>query len=123
VSGLLAVIEPLDRCLIIEDNFLIRLDLEDMVQTLGFKHVDQADSMPHAMSLMETTGYRIAFVDLNLGHDAWSQAVKALEQHKIPFVLTTAFYDPNDLPDELKNAVFLPKPYSFESVKKILMEL
>jgi hypothetical protein len=40
------MIDADDRCLIVEDNFLILIDLEEMVQSVGFKFVDRAIDLP-----------------------------------------------------------------------------
>ncbi len=108
-----------DRCLIVEDNFLILIDLEDMVQSAGFKFVDRAADLSQAMLLVETTKYRFAFLDLNLGGDTCLPVIEALRERNTPFAITTA-YSVYDLPKLLEGALIVSKPFSGETIKKVL---
>ena len=50
------MIGPADRCLIVEENFLIRQDLADMLQSLGVQNVDEAATIAEAMVLSQSRG-------------------------------------------------------------------
>ena len=117
------MIAPLDRCLIVEENFLIRQDLADMLQSLGFRQVDEAESNAEAMALLATTAYRMAFIYI-LHPDDGSQCLAAtLRNMNIPFVVTTAHLEARDLPPVMKGAPVVSKPYNFEALRKILASL
>ena len=111
-----------DRCLIVEDNFIILMDLEDMVQSAGFKWIDRATDLSQALKLVETTLYRFAFLDLALGEDTCLPIIEALKKRKTPFAITTGYSDRDELPKLLKGAPIVSKPYSAETIKKILLK-
>ena len=114
------MIGPMDRCLIVEESFLIRQDLADMLQSLGFRNVDEATSFSQAMELIAATRYRVAFI--NVVHaDKSSQIVaEELKRQKIPFVVTTAYLAASDFPPSMIDAPIISKPYSLEMIRTIL---
>jgi ActR/RegA family two-component response regulator len=114
------MIDASDRCLIVEDNFLILIDLEDMVQSTGFKFVDRAADLSQAMLLVETTKYRFAFLDLDLAGESCLPVIEALRKRNTPFAITTGYSD-YDLPKLLEGAPIVSKPFSAETIKKVLL--
>ncbi len=112
-----------DCCLIVEDNFVILIDLEDMVQSMGFKQVDHATNLTEAMALIEKKRYRVAFLDIRLGKDNGLPIAKALQKHEIPFAITSAYYDESSLPPEFHRVPLVAKPYSMGAVRKALADL
>jgi two-component SAPR family response regulator len=122
-QGLSVMIKPDDCCLIVENNFVILLDLEDMVQSSGFKLVDQATSLAEALSFLKTRRYRVVFLDLNLGTDNGLPIAQMLKRQRVPFAITSAYYDESNLPPELHNVPIVAKPYSVTAVNKVLAEL
>jgi ActR/RegA family two-component response regulator len=110
-----------DRCLIVEDNLIILMDLEDIVKSAGFTQVDRAANLSQAMALVESTHYRFAFLDFDLEGDSCLPLVKALRKRKTPFAITTGYSD-RDLPKLLEGAPIVSKPFSEETIKKILLK-
>jgi CheY-like chemotaxis protein len=118
-----AMIGPLDRCLIVEENFLIRQDLADILQTLGVRNIDEAESIPQAMELIAATRYRIVFINI-IHADKNSQAVaEELKRQKIPIVVTTACLATSDFPPSMIDVPVISKPYSLEVIRPILAGL
>ena len=117
------MIAPHDRCLIVEDNFVILLDLEDMVKSMGFKSIDQASSLAQTMELLEKTRYRVVLLDLQLGSESSVPIVKILKNQKIPFAITTGYCVDDDRPSLLHGVPVIPKPYSVGTVNRILGDL
>ena len=117
------MIGPMDRCLIIEENFLIRQDLADMLQSLGFRNVDEAESISQAMEFISKTRYRIAFINV-IHADKNSQTVaEELKRQKVPFVVTTAYLVTNDFPPSMIDVPVISKPYNLEVIRAILQGL
>jgi DNA-binding NtrC family response regulator len=117
------MIGPMDRCLIVEENFLIRQDLADMLQTLGFGNVDEADSLSQAMELIALTRYRVVFINI-IHADKSSQAVaEELKKQEVPVVVTTAYLATTDLPPAMMDVPIISKPYSLEVIRTILPAL
>jgi len=117
------MIGPLDRCLIVEENFLIRQDLADILQSLGLRNVDEAESISLAMELIAKTRYRLAFINV-IQADKKSQTVaEELKRQKVPFVVTTAYLVTNDFPPSMIDVPVISKPYSLEVIRPILAYL
>ena len=111
---------PLDRCLIVEENFLIRQDLADILQSLGLQNIDEAESIPRAMELIAATRYRLAFVSI-IHADKRSQVfAEELKRQKISFVVTAAYLATSDFPPSMMDVPVISKPYSLEAIKTIL---
>jgi len=117
------MIGQLDRCLIVEENFLIRQDLADMLQSLGVRNIDEAESISQAMELIAATRYRLAFINV-IQADKNSQTVaEELKRQKVLFVVTTAYLVTNDFPPSMIDVPVISKPYSLEVIRTILAGL
>ena len=114
------MIEPMDRCLIVEDNFLIRQDLADMLQSLGFRNVDEAAGIPQATEHIAATRYRVVFVNI-IHADKNSQAfAEELKRQKVPFVVTATNLATSDFPPSMMDVPVISKPYSLEVIRTLL---
>jgi CheY-like chemotaxis protein len=112
---------PMDRCLIVEENFLIRQDLADILQSLGVQNIDEAENISQAMKLIAATSYRFAFVDI-IDADKSSQIFAAeLKRLGIPLVVTTSYSPAPDFPPAMMDVPVISKPYSPEAIKTILL--
>ena len=110
-------------CLIIEENFVISMDLEDIVKSMGFDFIDQATSLTQATELLEKMQYRMAFLDLYLGQESSLPIAEMLKKQNIPFAITTAYHDEDSLPNLLKGIPIIQKPYSTNTVNRVVLEL
>lgn len=63
-SGRLPQMSPDQRVLIVEDEFLIALDVAETVESMGLEVAGFASGRSHALALAQTAD--IAFVDVNL---------------------------------------------------------
>ncbi|MEJ0070251.1 MAG: hypothetical protein WDO24_17800 [Pseudomonadota bacterium] len=96
----------------------LRLALEE----LGHSVIGMAASFPTAVDLLLTARHiELAFVDLCLGDDAddpfGALVVDLATSRSIPVVVTTALAP---IPDRLKGAGLLVKPFSVEQVAAVL---
>ena len=117
------MIEPNDRCLIVEDNFVILMDLEDMVKGLGLQCVDLATNIDQAKELLLQHRYRIAFLDLYLGNESCLPLANILKKQGVPFAITTGYNVGDDLSSVLEGVPMISKPYAFKTVSQVLAEL
>ena len=99
----------------LEDEFLIALDGEGMLNSLGVKHVHVVSTLPAAAELAEKSDVDVAILDLNInGEMSWGIA-DTLHRRGIPIVFASGY--------ELRDSelgVFLKKPYTPESLKEAL---
>jgi DNA-binding NtrC family response regulator len=117
------MIGPIDRCLIVEENFLIRQDLADILQSLGVQNIDEAESISKAMELIAKTRYRIAFINVIHADKSSQTLAEEFKRQKIPFVVTTAYLVANDFPPSMIDVPVISKPYSLEVIRPILAGL
>ncbi len=117
------MITATDRCLIIEDNFVIFLDMEDMIISAGFKLVDQAVNLHQVREHLLHQTYRIALLDLRLKSGDSLAILQMLKKHQIPFAITTSYPVENDMGAIFGGAPIVQKPYAIETVNRTLREL
>ncbi len=112
-----------DRCLIVEDSYIIFMDLEDIVMSMGFNFVDQASNLEQAREHLERRRYRLALLDLRLGNDSSTAVIRRLKTLKIPFAVTSGFNHDDDLAAGLGNIPVIQKPYVIDRVKETIIKL
>jgi len=101
--------------LIVEDEPLIAMMLEDFLESLGHSVAGTCDSVESALKQVESGGFDLAILDVNLkGENVWPVASR-LRQQNVPFVIATGGHvDPP--PPEFNNAPVIEKPYTVDRV-------
>jgi CheY-like chemotaxis protein len=108
------------RILIVEDEFLVGMDLAAQITDLGFTAIGPAGSLDDAMNLLNATLPDVALLDINMhGHAVWPLAHECLSRG-IPFVFVTA-YLPEDVPEDLRHAPVLDKPWTVRQLEKLVI--
>jgi two-component system, response regulator PdtaR len=83
--------------LVVEDEFLIAMDLEDLLERHGWCVLGPAASVAQALRLLDGDGQPdVALLDVNLGGELVTPVAEALRARGVPFVLASA-YDRADL--------------------------
>lgn len=78
------------RCLILEDEFLIALDLERILESAGVAEVVSTSRIPQARDALGPDGkFDIALLDLKLEDESSEPIAKILQERGIPFVFIT----------------------------------
>jgi CheY-like chemotaxis protein len=110
------------RILVVEDEFLIRMLLEDMLAELGYVLAGVAGRVDEATELVKSVEFDLAILDVNLdGHDVYPVA-DLLSQRGKPFVFVTG-YGGRGLPEAYSKYTVLQKPFQFEELSKTLAQL
>jgi DNA-binding LytR/AlgR family response regulator len=111
------------RVLLVEDNFIIALDLAGLVREAGAEPVGPVASVRDGMAAIEAGGIDAAILDINLGEENALALADELDSRAIPFAFATG-YSPDDiLPPERAEVPVLAKPYSATEVRDILVVL
>ena len=111
--------------LIVEDEFLLRMDAADMVRTAGFEVVEAANA-DQAIGILEARrDITVVFTDIQMpGSMDGLKLARAVRGRwpPIKIVATSGHYHvrENDLPE---GGRFLPKPYSPTEVNSVLREV
>lgn len=117
------MIDAEDCCLIVEDNYLIFTDIEDIVMASGFKRIDHASTLAEAGTLLEKNRYRLALLDFRLGVLDSLPLVETLMKSKIPFAVTTGYPVDEYMLHALKGAPVISKPYVTPTVNRVIAGL
>ena len=97
--------------LIVEDEFLLAMELEAVVRASGWDVLGPADSISEAMRLLDSDTPNAALLDYNLGGQPVTPVAERLRSMAVPFVVISA-YDASNISqiDALSNAPILQKP-------------
>ena len=111
--------------LIVEDEFLLRINAVDMVRAAGFEVVEAANA-DEAIEILESRrDITVVFTDVQMpGSMDGLKLARAVRGRWPPIKIVTTsgriHLDANDLPE---GGRFLPKPYSPSQVTGVLREL
>jgi DNA-binding response OmpR family regulator len=95
------------RVLVVEDEFMIGLDIGQQLASAGYEVVGLATSVARALRLEPRCD--IAVLDVNLGGETCEPVAEKLRASGKPFVVLTG-YSPDNLPPFLNDATILTKP-------------
>jgi light-regulated signal transduction histidine kinase (bacteriophytochrome)/ActR/RegA family two-component response regulator len=111
------------RVLIVEDSFLVVMQLEDIFGRLGWKIIGPASRVNEALALAKTEHFDAAFLDINLaGEMSWPVAA-VLKERGIPFAFSTGYSVDTLVPTILRGAAILNKPYQAADVEKCIRDI
>jgi CheY-like chemotaxis protein len=106
--------------LLAEDNLIIALDTEEMLLGFGVQSVQVVSTVAAALAALDERRPDFALLDVNLG-DAMSFAVaERLRALGIRFAFATGYSEPEALPESLRDVPQLRKPFSLDSLRRIL---
>lgn len=107
------------KVFVVEDEFLIRMLLEDMLADLGHEIAAVAGSVNEAIELAKTSSFELAILDVNLdGRDVYPVA-DILTERGVPFVFVTG-YGGRGLPEPYRERLTLQKPFQLEDLRTTL---
>ncbi|WP_157888355.1 hypothetical protein [Neptunicoccus sediminis] len=72
--------------LIVEDEFLIALDLQEIFLDAGITDIKIAASTNEALGILSRDSVTVAILDINLGSESSLEIALKLDQMKIPFL-------------------------------------
>ena len=111
------------RILIVEDEFLIALDIEDALGELGCEIVGPAATVADAMKLIEAMPPDAAVLDVRLGDGSTVPIAQELQRRGVPYVVLTG-YERQQVDDPvLRNAPMLAKPLQRGALRGMLRQL
>lgn len=108
------------RVLLLEDNFIIALDLAALVRDAGAEPVGPVATVADALSAAAAGGIDAAILDINLGEENAYAVAEHLQRQAIPFAFATGYSVTDMLPPACAGAPVLAKPYSAREVRALL---
>jgi CheY-like chemotaxis protein len=106
------------RVLIVEDEFLLAMELETLVEGGGCTAVGLASSVGQALALIDGEPPDVALLDVNLKGERATPIAAALMARGVPFVLITGYTRPQLSEPELRDAPRIDKPVNRRSLTR-----
>lgn len=110
------------RVLVVEDEYLIRVLLEDMLDELGYDVVAAVGTIAEARTHATDDQFDAAILDVNLDGEEIYPVADILAARKVPFVFVTG-YGEQSLPERYRGRPTLQKPFQAEQLKTTLANL
>jgi CheY-like chemotaxis protein len=107
------------RVLIVEDSPVVGPFTADVLTDLGCAVLGPAPTIAVARELIEAGGFDVAVVDVHIRGERSFQLCDALEERKVPFVLTSGYAN-WQVPEKWADRPRLQKPYLLEGLRDAL---
>jgi two-component system, response regulator PdtaR len=107
------------KILVVEDEALIRLDMEETLLARGAHVVLGAGDLKSAKEQLAThNDIDLVFLDIQLPDGSGLELARELHQQKIPVVVTTGY-----VTNDLANIPFIAKPYKEDDLVSVMRAL
>ena len=110
------------RVLVVEDEYLIRMLVEDMLADLGYAVAAAVGTMAEASELAATGDFSAAILDVNLDGNEIFPVADILSGRGVPFVFVTG-YGERSLPEPYRDRPALQKPFQADQLGAALGSL
>jgi DNA-binding NtrC family response regulator len=112
------------RILVVEDEFLIAMELGSILLEAGAEVVGPCGSSAEAHSLLrKVDGVRAAILDLRLGNDTSIPLARHLTRHGLPFIFFTGQVDMSPICAEYPTATIISKPFQRRAILTALADI
>lgn len=109
--------------LVVEDTFLIGVQLKKDIESLGHHVIGPAASVQKAHELIEREQVDAAVLDINLGHEDSYPIAGTLHGKDIPFLFITGYNELTISGSEFENRTLLRKPILISELEESLLSL
>ena len=111
------------RVLVVEDEFLIALDIEDALRELGCEVLGPVPSVEQARAFADPELCDLAVLDVRLAEGTTAPLAVELRRLGIRFVVLTG-YDRSQISEQaLRDAVLIGKPLQRRALQRALLGL
>ena len=112
------------RCsvLVLEDEWLIALDIANLLRDAGYAVVGPAENVQSALDLVANREIDAALLDINLKDERSYPVARALDRKNVPFAFLSGYVN-EDLEAEFRGHALLSKPFLPEVLLSSLAEL
>jgi CheY-like chemotaxis protein len=110
------------RVLVVEDEYLIRMLLEEMLDELGYGVAAAVGTISEARKLATDGEFSAAILDVHLDGQEIYPVADILAKRGLPFVFVTG-YGERSLPEAYRGRPALQKPFQAEQLKNTLAGL
>jgi DNA-binding response OmpR family regulator len=106
------------RILVVEDDFLIAMDIKEAIERLGGHVVGPIGRLEQAQDLARREAFDAAILDVKLDGDVTFPLAEELLTRGVPIVLATG-YDVASLPENFQGIPHLRKPFGDTDVRRV----
>ena len=110
------------RVFVVEDEYLIRMLLEDMLADLGFEIAAATGTIAEASDLASSGQFDVAILDVNVDGKEVYPVADILAKRGVPFVFVSG-YGEDSLAERYRGRPALQKPFQSEQIKATLNAL
>jgi CheY-like chemotaxis protein len=110
------------RILVVEDEYLIRMLLEDMLTDLGYEVAGAVGTIAEASEIAEKAEFDLAILDINLDGKEIYPVAEILTRRRLPFIFVSG-YGEGSLAEPYRNRPSLQKPFQAEQLQTALAGL
>ncbi len=110
------------RILVVEDEYLIRMLLEDMLTDLGYEIAGAVGTIAEASDLAAKAEFDVAILDVNVDGKEIYPVAEILAKRGLPFVFVSG-YGEGSLAEPFRDRPALQKPFQAEQLKTTLANL
>jgi len=107
------------RVLVVEDEYLIRMLLEDMLADNGYAVAKAVGTVAEASQFATDGAFDVAILDVNVDDEEIYPVADILAQRGLPFVFVTG-YGEGSLPAKYSSRPALQKPFQSEQLRAML---
>ena len=104
------------RVLLVEDDFLILMDLEDVLQEAGAEIIAQCRSVNAALEHVDDDDIEVAVLDLRLGDQTVAPVARRLAERGVPFLFYSGQIDSDPTLAEWPDHVLVHKPARSDAI-------
>jgi CheY-like chemotaxis protein len=108
-------------CLVVEDDSIIRLDIEETLRGFGFRPVVGASTLESAAELAAAASLRFAVLDYEVGRGNTVELAETLAARGVASVFLTAHGHDIELPDSLRHIQVIAKPFTSSLLAEALL--
>lgn len=110
------------RVLVVEDEYLIRMLLEDMLADLGYDVAAAVGTIAEASQVSAGGQFDVAILDVNVDGKEIYPVADILAKRGVPFVFVSG-YGEGSLIERFRGRPALQKPFQAEQIKTTLAAL
>lgn len=108
--------------LLVEDNFLLAMDMERTLVESGCNVVGPVSSVEEGLRIIEKVAIDGAILDINIRGGTSQPIAEALERRGLPFFFITGYGSPQMLPERLRQVLRLSKPINARRLLEVMTE-
>jgi DNA-binding response OmpR family regulator len=111
------------RVLVVEDDFLILIELETVLREAGAHIVGACRTVDEALALVDHQDIDAALLDLRLGRETTAPIARTLVRRGVPFAFYTGQTETDPIRAEWPRCAIVAKPASPQAIIAAVAEL